>query len=156
MTTRRLSTLPRWCSSLVASALLLCGLSNTVLADKSIFCGAADQLKKIQIIPVAQMDNEMLYESVASILDANMSSEQRLLNHYWMMIEDPRTLSGGKAVSKILALSFTTYYDASWHTLDLGGADPQAEEHTALLGLFGDYKVRVSRDSVQMGFVRRF
>ena len=140
-----------------AGVLLLCGIfCCPCFADKSIFCGAADQLKKIQFVPVAQMDNEMLFETVEEILNGGMSSEQRLLNYYWLMIEDPHTLNGGKALNKLIALTLTSYTEVSLHAIGNKETGDDTKEHSALMAFFGHYQLRVSSRSFQIGFKKRF
>jgi hypothetical protein len=125
-------------------------------ADKSIFCGAADQLKKIQFIPIGQMDNEMLLESVANTLDGSMSSEVRLLNNYWLSSQDNNTRVNQAAVNRVLAITLATYYDLAAKSLIPGEPDKQATEHTALVGMFGGYRIRLSKHSAQIGWSLRF
>jgi len=131
-------------------------LCSPCLADKSIFCGAADQLKKIQFIPIAQMDNEMLFETVGEILNGGMSSEQRLLNHYWLMIDSPNTLNGGKALNKLIALTFTSYTEDSFHAIGNSALGDDSKERSAVMALMGQYQLRLSTHSVQIGFKKRF
>jgi len=141
----------------IASAVLLCCIATQPCrADKSIFCGAADQLKKIQFIPIAQMDDEMLIESVADIMDGGMSSEQRLLNHYWMMLEGPQTLNGSRALNRLIVLSLTSYKDDSWHSIGPNKSSDDSKERSAIMGFFGDYHLQVSSNSVVLGFHKRF
>lgn len=137
-------------------ALLCLGLCGHCWADKSIFCGAADQLKKIQFIPVAQMDNEMLFETVSDILNGGMSSEQRLLNYYWLKIDETNTLSGGKALNKLLALTITSYNENSLHAMGTGTLGDDSVERSAVMAFVGQYRLRVSTHSVQIGFSKRF
>jgi hypothetical protein len=142
------------CSLAFGTAVLCC--ANTSWADKSIFCGAADQLKKIQFIPIRQMDNDMLLESVLNTLDNSMSSEARLLNNYWLNSREDNTRLNQAAVSRVLSITLATYYDLAVQSLVPGEPDKHAVEHTALVGFFDDYYLRVSKKSAQIGWNYRF
>lgn len=142
-------------STLFCTAFMACS-ANICQADKSIFCGAADQLKKIQFIPIRQMDNEMLMESVANTLDNSMSSEARLMNNYWLNSSEDNTRVNQAAVNRVLAITLGTYYDLAVQSLIPGEPDKHAKEHTALIGLWGNYHVRVSKTSAQVGWNFRF
>ena len=139
----------------VCGAIILCKV-NLCYADRSIFCGAADQLKKIQFIPIQQMDNEMLLESVANTLDNSMSSEVRLLNHYWLNSSEDNTRVNRAAANRIVAITLATYYDLAMQSLIPGEPDKHAVEHTALVGVLGDYNLRLSKNSAQLGWHIRF
>ncbi|MEY4590261.1 MAG: hypothetical protein RL497_2337 [Pseudomonadota bacterium] len=139
----------------VFGAVCLCCV-NTSWADKSIFCGAADQLKKIQFIPIQQMDNEMLLESVANTLDNSMSSEARLLNNYWLNSQPNNTRVNKAAVNRMVAVTLATYYDLAMQSLLPGEPDKNAVEHTAVMGIFGGYHLRVSKRSAELGLHYRF
>ncbi|RYZ78224.1 MAG: hypothetical protein EOO68_40685 [Moraxellaceae bacterium] len=141
-------------SFIFGTVLFFC--ASTCQADKSIFCGAADQLKKIQFIPIRQMDNEMLLESVANTLDKSMSSEARLLNNYWLHNSDENSRVNKAAINRVIAITLTTYYDLAVQSLIPGEPDKHAVEHTALVGLLGNYSVRVSRHSAQIGWNLQF
>gem|GEM_PF-4480943 len=141
--------------SFICGAFLVC-YANSCRADRSIFCGAADQLKKIQLIPIRQMDNDMLLESVANTLDSSMSSEVRLLNHYWLNSTDGNTKVNSAAANRVIAVTLATYYDLAMQSLIPGEPDKHAVEHTALVGILGNYNLRVSKHSAQLGWNFRF
>jgi hypothetical protein len=128
--------------------------SLTAAADTSIFCGAADQLRKIQLVPAAQMDTDMLLESAKTILDPRISSEQRLLNHYWMPALQP--IKPSNPAPDVIALSLVSDREPSHHAGLFGQQDPFAEEHTALLAQLGLWQVRVSGYSSQLIWQWRF
>lgn len=144
---------PKICTGVMLLCTTFCTHS---WAEKSLFCGAADQLKKIQLIPIAQMDTDMVLASVANIEDFGMSSEQRLLNHYWLLIDDPQSLSREKTETPFIAISFTRFTDQPQHAIDIDKPDLDAVEHSAMVGFIGDYSFRIASESVLVGFHKRF
>lgn len=98
----------------------------------------------------------MLLESVANTLDNSMSSEARLLNNYWLHSSDENSRVNKAAVNRVLAITLSTYYDLAVQSLIPGEPDKHAVEHTALVGLLGNYSVRVSKHSAQIGWNLQF
>ncbi len=98
----------------------------------------------------------MLLESVANTLDNSMSSEVRLLNHYWLNSSEDNTRVNRAAANRIVAITLATYYDLAMQSLIPGEPDKHAVEHTALVGVLGDYNLRLSKNSAQLGWHIRF
>jgi hypothetical protein len=81
-----------------------------------------------------------------------MSSEARLLNNYWLDSTDSNTRVNQDAVNRVLAITLGTYYDLAVQSLVPGEPDKHAKEHTALVGVWGFYHVRLSKNSAQVGW----
>lgn len=98
----------------------------------------------------------MLLEAVANTLDSRMSSEARLLNNYWLNSTEQNTKVNQAALNRVIAVSLSSYYDLAVQSLIPGEPDKNAKEHTAVMGYWGKYHLRVSKDSAQIGLKIRF
>lgn|GEM_PF-3219799 len=125
----------------------------------AVFCGARDQLQDTFLTPIRQLEGDALFESAAAMRERVMSSEQRILNQFWLNDTADTRLHGGKVWSRLLRYGVKRYNSQRSARRGLSAAELRAErsalEQDDLFeyGTFaqdrGEYQLRLSDDNIR-------
>lgn len=136
------------------ACLLMMAVSLVARADDRFgaFCGARDEIRLLRDNPVSSMDDAELFFAAQAIRTRRMSAAARAINYYWLHQDAHNTLSGSKALGKILRLGALKIMRKS-------DTDQEHESDSSsdfALNAFSvgesDYSVRASSDGVAIHF----
>jgi len=110
------------------------------------FCGARDQLQDAGMIPIRQLEGDALFESAAALRERVMTSEQRLLNQFWLHDTASTRIQGGRVWSRLLRYSLKQLQiqKASYEPVE------KLSDDDSLGTGNGDYQLRLSGDNIRL------
>jgi hypothetical protein len=144
-------SLNKWSSRLVGISLLILLPVDAVRADGqqfcAAFCGARDQLQNTTMTPIRQLEGDALFQSAAAMRERVMTTEQRLLNQFWLHETAATRIQGGRVWSRLLRYSLTQLRHSKPST------DKRLKDllnHDSLSTNNGDYQLRLSDDNIRL------
>lgn len=140
------------CRQLIGIGLLLILPVGCIQAEATkfcaSFCGARDQLQDTVMTPIRQLEGDALFQSAAAMRERVMTSEQRLLNQFWLNDTAATRIQGGRVWSRLLRHSLKQIRTQT--------AIQETDEDPLDYDSFGnnnsDYQLRLSNDNVRLVF----
>lgn len=112
------------------------------------FCGARDQLQDTVMTPIRQLEGDALFQSAAAMRERVMTSEQRLLNQFWLNDTAATRIQGGRVWSRLLRHSLKQIRTQT----AIQETDEDPLNYDSFGSSNGDYQLRLSNDNVRLVF----
>lgn len=114
----------------------------------AIFCGARDQLQDTVMTPIRQLEGDALFQSAAAMRERVMTSQQRLLNQFWLHDTAATRIQGGRVWSRLLRYGVKQIRTQK----ATDEVDENSLDYDSLSTGEGEYQLRLSNDNVRLVF----